>query len=200
MKHFNYRTLSYSLVAALLIAIGAISQPALAQSAQPASKADQQTAAKVQQLRAEAQKIGTQLNEIERKAITNDKSLQAERERFANHLMKAMQTIGYHPKADTKKLAEIKKKVLSGKLSNQERETEIRKFQAIRANLFKGQMAAMQDKGLRQERKKLGEDTMVAMKKQDPHTEALLKRFGQVNQELRRIILDAQRRAHAAHK
>lgn len=200
MQQFNSRTLSYSLVAALLIAIGSVSQPVLAQSAQSAAKPDNQAAAKVQQLRAEARKIGMQLNDIEHKAIANDKALQAERQRFSEHLIKAMQTIGYHPKADTKKLAAIKQKVLSGKLSKQERDTEIRKFQAIRANLFKGQMAAMQDKGLRQERKKLGDDTMLSMKKQDPHTGALLKRFGQINQQLRSIILDAQRRAHAAHK
>ena len=200
MQQFNSRTLSYLFVAALVIAIGAVSQPALAQSAQPSAKAENQAAAKVQQLRAEAQKIGMQLNEIESKAIASDKALQAEREHFAKHLMKAMQTIGYHPKADTKQLAEIKKKVLSGKLSKQEREKQIRKFQAIRANLFKGQMAAMQDKGLRQERQKLGQDMMVAMKKQDPHTEALLKQFAQINKQLQRMFMDAQQRAHAAHK
>lgn len=197
MQPFKPRTLSYSIFAAFvaLISIGAVSQPAMAQ---PTAKAEKKAPATVQQLQMELRNIGMQLNEIEHKAIANDPKLQAESKRFAEHLKKAMRTIGYKPDADTKQLAEIKKKVLSGKLDKKEREAQIRKFQTIRARLIKGQMAAMQDKGLQQERQKLGQRTELDMKK-DPRTEGLLKRFAQIRQQLQRMYLDAQR-SHPAHK
>ena len=191
MRASRSRTLLYPLFAALL-ALGAVSQPALAQPDQKATKAQKQVAAEFQQLQLENQKIRMQLGEIEQKAIAGDKKLQAERQQFSQHLMKAMQMIGYDPEGDSKQLDQIRQNIASGKLSQEERAAQIQKFQAIRARLMQGQMAVMQDKTLQEQNRKLSEATLAAMKKQDPRTDALLKRLKQINQQMRRLIEAAQ--------
>jgi hypothetical protein len=186
------RTLLYPVFAALL-ALVAVSQPALAQTDQKPTKAQEQAAAKFQQLQIEDQKVRMQLGQIEQKAIAGDKKLQAQRQQFEQHLMQAMQTIGYDPEGDSKQLDQIKQDIDSGKLSDEEKSAEIQKFQSIRAHLMQGQMAVMQeDKSLQEENHKLSEATIAAMKKQDPHTDALLKRLKQINQELQRLYEAAQ--------
>lgn len=192
MRASSPRTLLYSVFAALF-ALGAVSQPAMAQAAQKPTKEQKQEIAKFQQLQMENQKIRIQLGQIEQKAIAGDKKLQAERQQFSQHVVKAMQTIGYDPVGDSKKLAQIRQNVASGKLSQQERAAQIRKFQSIRIHLMQGQMAVIQqDKSLQQENRKLNEATIAAMKKQDPHTDALLKRLKQINEQLRRMVQAAQ--------
>jgi hypothetical protein len=192
MRASRSRTLLYPVFAALL-AFGAVSQQALAQPDQKPTKEQEQAAAKFQQLQIEDQKVRIQLGQIEQKAIAGDKKLQTERQQFSQHLMQAMQTIGYDPEGDSKQLDQIKQSIDSGKLSQQERAAQIQKFQAIRARLMQGQMTVMQeDKTLQEENRKLNETTIAAMKKQDPHTDALLKRLKEINQQLQRMYEAAQ--------
>ena len=180
MQTSSFRSLLYPLCAAIF----ALATPAMAQ---PAGKpaAAQPSAAAVHKLQAQAQAIGMQLGAIERKAIAGSTKLQAQRKKFSEHMVKVMKTLGYDPEGDSKRLAEIKGKVLSGKLKADEREAQIREFRRIRMHLMQGQMAAMQDKGLMRESKQLNAATMLAMKKQDPHTEDLIKQFDAIRAKLR---------------
>ena len=190
MQTRSFRSLLYPLCAAIF----ALATPAMAQSAgkpaaaQPSAAEMQKMQAqmqKMQKMQEQMQKLGMQLAAIERKTIAGSPELQAQRQKFSAHVMKAMKTLGYDPEGDTKRLNEIKHKVLSGKLKAGEREAQIKKFRSIRMHLLQGQAAAMQDKGLQQESKKLNEATMLAMKKQDPHTDALIKQFNAIGAKLR---------------
>lgn len=192
MQSFRPHTLLYP-VFAVLLAIGAVSQPALARSDHKATTAQEQAPNKVQKLRIERRDTIMRLGKIERKTIMGDKKLQAQRQRFSKHVIKAMKKIGYDPEGDNKKLVEIRKNIVSGKLSKEERTAQIRKFRSIRVRLIKGQMTVMrQDKGLQKENRKLNQATIAAMKKQDPHTDTLLKHLKQINQQLRRLYQAAQ--------
>lgn len=182
MQTSSFRSLLYPLCAAIF----ALATPAMAQ---PAGKpaAAQPSAAAVHQLQAKAQKIGTELGAIERKAIAGSPKLQAKRQKFSAHMLKVMKTLGYDPEGDSKRLAAIKGKVLSGKLKADEREAQIKEFRRIRMHMMQGQVAAMQDKGLMKESKQLNAATMLAMKKQDPHTEDLIKQFNAIRAKLRHL-------------
>lgn len=184
MYAFTPRTLLYPAFA-LLIAVGAASQPALAQP--PATP---------QSLQQEARKISMQLGQIERKAVAGDAKLQAEGKHFSEHMIKAMQMIGYTPKADGKKMAAIQKALSGGNLSKQERAAKIKEFQSLRARMMEAQRGVMQDKSLQKERRKLSQDTMLAMKKQDPRTDKLLKRLNEIGRKLSRMA----QAARASHK
>lgn len=178
-----------TLLCAVCAAVFALATPAMAaQSGQKAEAAQQAAQAEVQKIQIEMRKLGMELASIERKAIATDTQLQAKRKQFSDHVVKAMKTLGYDPEGDTKKLAEIKKKVLSGKLKQDERVAEIKKFRSIRARLMQGQMAAMQDKGLQKESQQLNKATMLAMKKQNPHTEDMIKRFNALGAKLRGML------------
>lgn len=183
------RTLLYPLCAAIL----ALASPAMAQPAHKPAAA-QPSAAEMHKMQAKMQQLGTQLSAIERKAIANSPKLQAQRRHFSAHVLKVMKTLGYDPAGDSKKLAAIKRKVLSGKLKASERQAQIKKFRSIRMHMLRGQVAAMQDKGLQKENKQLNEATMLAMKKQDPHTEDLIKQFNALSAKFRRM-----RQASMAH-
>ena len=184
MFAFNPRTLLYPVVAALL-ALGTLGQPMPARAA-----GDQQKTP--QALQQEAQQISGQLGEIARKAIAGDKNLQAEGQHYSEHLIKAMETIGYDPKADGKKMAAIQKELSGGNLSQEDRTAKIKEFQGLRMRMMQAQMAVMQDKELLKERQKLNQDTMAAMKKLDPNTEKLMQRLNTIGKELRRMAQAAQ--------
>lgn len=183
MQTRSFRTLLYPLCAAIL----AMASPAVAQAAQTAAAAQQQASVEVHKLQAEAQKLAMQLGAIERKTIAGSKELQAKRRKFSEHMIKVMKTLGYDPEGDSKRLAGIKQEVLSGKLKADERAAQIQEFRRIRSHLMQGQVAAMQDKGLMKEGKALNTATMQAMKKQDPQTETLIKRFNAISAKLRHM-------------
>lgn len=183
MQTRSFRTLLYPLCAAIL----ALSGPAMAQAAQTAAAPQQASAAEVHKLQAEAQKLAMKLGAIEHKTIAGSKALQAQRQHFSEHMVKVMKTLGYDPEGDSKRLAGIKEKVLSGKLKVDEREAQIKQFRSIRQHLMQGQVAAMQDKALMKEGKALNTATMQAMKKQDPQTEKLIKRFNAISAKLRKL-------------
>lgn len=185
-----------SLLCAACAAIFAMATPAMAQPGQNASATQQASQAEVQKIQTEMRKLGTELAAIERKVVTTDTQLQAKRKHFSAHIVKAMNTLGYDPEGDSKRLAEIKKKVLSGKLNQDEREAQIKKFRSIRENLIRGQMAAMQDKSLQKERQQLNEATMLAMKKENPHTGDMIKRFNALGARLRHIMQAARAKKH----
>ena len=185
-----------TLLCAACAAVFALATPAMAQPGQKAAAAQQATQAKVQQIQTEMQKLGMQLAAIERKAIATDTHLQAKRDHFSAHMVKVMKTLGYDPEGDSKQLAEIKHKVLGGKLKQDERVAQIKKFRSIRAHLMQGQMAAMQDKSLLKESQQLNEATMVAMKKQDPQAEAMMKRFDALGTKLRSLLRSSRAQKH----
>lgn len=180
MQTRSFRTLL--LCAALCV----LASPALAQPAQNPAAA-QPSFAGVQKLQAQAKKLAMQLGTIERKAIAGSPKLQAKRRAFSAHMLKVMKTLGYDPEGDSKRLSEIKGKVLGGTLKADEREAQIKEFRRVRMHLMQGQVAAMQDKSLVQESKNLNAAMLLAMKKQDPHTDALIKQFDAISTKLRQM-------------
>lgn len=187
MHAFKSRTLIYSMFMALA-ALGVMGQPTHARAAGAEQKSPQA-------LQQEARQISSQLGKIARKTISSDPDLQAEGKHFSEHMIKAMQTIGYSPKADGKKMAALQKALRSGNLSKEDRQAKIKEFQGLRMHMMKAQAAVMQNKSLRQERQKLSQDTMTAMKKQDPRTAKLLKRLNEIGRQLRSRS-QASRTAH----
>lgn len=176
------RTLLYPLCAAIL----ALASPAMAQPAHKPA-ASQPSPAEVHKMETQMQKLRMQLSDIERKAVAGSPKLQAQRQHFSAHVFKVMKTLGYDPEGDSKRLAAIKQKVLSGKLKADERVAQIKKFRSIRMHLLQGQVAAMQDKDLQKESQQLNKATLLAMKKQDAHTEDLIKRYNAIGAKLRHM-------------
>lgn len=192
MQPLNSRTLIHAALVAL-ISLGAVSTPALAGPAdKPAANAEAKDSSPMG-LQIEARRIATELNKIEKKTIASNKSLQAKRKQFAEHVTQAMEKTGYNPKDDTKQLVALRDSIMGGKLSKDERAKKIQEFQTIRARLATHERKALQSKALREESRKLGQAMMMAMKKQDPKTDKLLQRLSEINQKLQ-----AMRQAAAA--
>lgn len=184
MQGFRPRTLLHAACAALVVAAAAgYPAPVRAAGAQAQSP---------QALQEEAQKVSMQLGEIARKAIAGDKKLQAEGQAYSQHMIEAMKTIGYTPVADGKRMTELGKEINSGKLSQEERAAKIQEFQGLRIRMMQAQAAVMQDKALSKERMKLNQDTVAAMKKVDPNTEALMQRMKQISQQLQGMYRQSQ--------
>lgn len=192
MQRLTPRTLIHTALA-VVISVGVMSAPALAQSDKPAASMGKGADSSPVGLQIEARKISMQLNKIEKEAIASNKNLQKRRQQFADHVTQAMEKDGYNPKDDTKQLVALRETITSGKLSKDDRAKKIQEFQTIRARLAKHERKVLQSKALREESRKLGQATMMAMKKQDPKTDHLLQRLTEINQKLQ-----AMRQAAAA--
>jgi hypothetical protein len=72
-------------------------------------------------------------------------------------------------------------------------------LQSLRTRMMEAQRGVMQDQSLPKERRQLSQDTMLAMKKQDPRTDKLIKRLNDIDRQLGSMARAAQA-ARAAHK
>lgn len=153
-------------------------------------------------LRAEAQRLGSQLNAIEDKALKSDKELSARGRHLAATVADVMKKHGFFIEADQQELMRLKKEIDSGKLSKEDRAARIHEFRGVQARVIKGRMVAMKDKAVQKERAEYGQAMAEAMQKQDPRTKQMIVRLNNIKRQLMAMYRAQQQAAqqHAAQQ
>ncbi len=117
-----------------------------------------------------------QLHEIQQKTIKNSPELASEMKKYESKVSQAMEAHGYDPEKGGEHMQTLMAKLKSDKkLGKDERKETIQSLQAERQKMMKARTAAMKDPEVKKDGKALQKDMIAAMKKQDSHTEQLLK-------------------------
>ena len=138
-----------------------------------------------------------QLQDIQKKTLQNNPKLSAEMDHFQTEMTTAMRTHGYDVVKGSKRVKAMVAKLRSGKkMSDAERTSIIKTYQADHQKMMQARAAVMQDPKIQKDRKALAEDMISAMKKQDSRTTQLLKN----EKALRAKIMAAMATRRAAAK
>jgi len=168
------------LAAALALPVAAGAQEAAPQAAPQAGQQKQKMQKIVQEYRQAAQK----LQQIRQETIAENPELEEQREAFETQVQDAMSETGYDVEAGRTKMEKLGKRFQNEELSKEERQKLASEFQAERQKMQQAQQKVLQQEDIRKAGEKLQEDTLTAMKEQDPQTEELLQRMEKLRQQL----------------
>lgn len=170
-------------VVALLMSAPAFSQEAPADAAQPSIKpqaGQQGQSSPRQQIRA----IQNKLTQIEQAALEANPELKEKRKELESMVQENMEEEGHNPEKDVERLKEIQKKAQSGDMDEEERKALSKEFQEKRQSLAGAQQKAMQDEEIQKAQEELNEQTLEAMKEEDPETEELISKMRQLSAQM----------------
>lgn len=125
-----------------------------------------------------------QLEQIHDKTIKNNPQLAKEQQQFQDQLKSAIKKQGYDVNAGQKRMQAMAKKLQSGNLSDQKRKQVMQNFQQERQQMVKARNKALSNSDIQQSGQKLQNDTMAAMKKQNPKTTQLISEIKSVRGKL----------------
>lgn len=115
-----------------------------------------------------------QLKAIHDKAVKNNPDLVKQQKQFQEQVRSAIKDQGYDLDAGQDRMQALVKKLQSKDLSDDQRKEVMQKFQTERQKLTKAQNAALAEPEIKQAGEKLQNDTIAAMKKEDPKTDQLI--------------------------
>ncbi|MFA9460570.1 hypothetical protein [Thiohalorhabdus methylotrophus] len=177
-----------------LLAFGLLASPlALAQSgggaSGPAVSGGQQS--DFQQARKEAMKLQQQIRTIQRKTLKNNPDLQERQKELQNRLKERMAKEGFAAK-DRKRFQELRGKMAKARSAGQQGQSfpkeEMQELQKLMKSRQQARKAAMQSPELQKARKSFQEDLLVAMKDENPDTQAMLDKLRKKAQEVRQMM------------
>lgn len=177
-------------VTMLLIAIAALGFTSVAtaqDSAGTATAAQQQARQLMQQYRQKAAK----LQQIHAETLKSNPDLQAQQQAFVNMVRDAVQAQGYDIEAGRERVKSMAEKLQSGELSDEERKAVMQDFAAERRALGQARAAALQQPEVQEAGKQLQDDTLAAMKAQNPEVEQLIADMKQLREQLRAAMQPA---------
>lgn len=125
-----------------------------------------------------------QLKQIHDKTIKNNPQLAKEQDQFQETVQEAIKEQGYDVEAGQQRMQKMAKKLQSGDLSDQQRKQVMQKFQSERQKMVKARNAAMSQPEVQKQGEKLQQDTIAAMKKQNPKTTQLISEMKDVRGKL----------------
>lgn len=125
-----------------------------------------------------------QLKQIHDKAVQNNPQLAKEQQQFQNQVKSAIKDQGYDINDGQQRMQSMAKKLQSGDLSDKQRKQVMQKFQAERQKMVKARNAALQKPEVQKAGQKLENDTIAAMKKQNPKTPQLISEMKNVRGKL----------------
>lgn len=129
--------------------------------------------------------IQRDLTSIRQQAMHSNPDLAAQAKQLDQAFEKKAKEIGYDPEAFVTQAQEIQTKIQTEALSEEERSELIQTFIAAKKKMAEQRQQLTSDKQLMGMQEKLQQETLVAMKDQDPKTEALVK-------ELRTLVEQIQ--------
>lgn len=151
-----------------LLAVAAVSFSGLATAADSADTG--QTQQLMQGYRSDAQ----QLKQIHDATIKNNPQLAKEQSQFEDQVKKAVKKQGYDVDAGQKRMQKYAQQLQNKDLSDDKRKAVMQKFQNERQQMVKARNAAMQQDDIQQAGKKLQQDTISAMNKQNDKTDKII--------------------------
>ncbi|WP_423823114.1 hypothetical protein V5738_03980 [Salinisphaera sp. SPP-AMP-43] len=125
-----------------------------------------------------------QLKQIHDKTIKNNPQLAKEQDQFQDTVQQAIKKQGYDVEAGQQRMQKMAKKLQSGDLSDKQRKQVMQKFQSERQKMVKARNAAMSQPEVQKQGEQLQQDTISAMKKQNPKTTQLISEMKNVRGKL----------------
>ncbi|MEX1033730.1 MAG: hypothetical protein WDZ30_10250 [Cellvibrionaceae bacterium] len=172
-------SLSHTLVASLVTTV--FSGMAFAQ--EPAQPGSAQGQASIEQ---KAQRVQSQLIEIQREALEENPELRDQGEALEALITATMEEQGATPEADTQRLQEWQQQAQSPDVDQAERQEMAAEFQQLQQDLIRARQMAAEDEEVQTKQAEFQTAMLQAMQDQDPRTEELLA-------EMREIQLQQQR-------
>lgn len=127
-----------------------------------------------QQLMQSYRQDAQQLKQIHDKAVKNNPQLSKEQNQFQSKVKNAIKQQGYDIQDGQDRMQSMAKKLQSGDLSDKQRKQIMQKFQNERQKMVKARNKALSKPDVKKSGEKLQNDTISAMKKQDPKTTQLI--------------------------
>lgn len=153
----------------IAVAAAVFSGPSFAaDSSQASNKAETQKL--MQEYRSDAQ----QLKDIHDKTIKENPGLAKQQDQFQEQVKAAVKKNGYDVDKGQQRMQSMAKKLQAKDTSDKEKAATMKKFQAERQDMLKARNAALKDPQIQKAGKKLENDTIEAMKKQNSKTDDLM--------------------------
>ncbi|ADJ27083.1 hypothetical protein [Nitrosococcus watsonii] len=170
-----------------LAALAVLALPLHAQSGEAPSLTPEQMQ-EFHKLQQKMRTVGQQLDEIRQETLKTTPELQEQQEEYQSLLFKTMKEQGSDPDPALARMREIEGQVQNEDLPEDERKQFIMEYQQKDAQLQQASRDAMQDEKVRKMAESLSQDTVAAMRKQDPKTEELLQEMEQLREEMQGIV------------
>lgn len=177
-------------VTMLMIAIAALGFTGIAaaqDSGNTATAAQQEARQLMQQYRQKAAK----LQQIHTETLQSNPDLQAQQEAFVAMVKDAVTDQGYDIEAGRERVQSMAEKLQSGQLGDEERKAVMQDFAAERRALGQARAAALQQPEVREAGQQLQDDTLTAMKAQNPEVEQLIADMKRLRQQLQAAMQPA---------
>lgn len=161
------------------LAIAALSFTGMAVAADSGSNQND-----TQQLMKTYRSDAKQLKKIHDQAVKNNPQLAKEQKQFQDQVKSAIKDEGYDVSDGQKRMQSMAKKLQSGDMSDKQRKQTMQKFQNERQKMVKARNAALSKPEVKKSGQKLEQDTISAMKKQDPKTTQLISEMKNTRDKL----------------
>lgn len=137
-----------------------------------------------QQLMKTYRQDAQQLKQIHDKAVKNNPDLAKEQQQFQDQVKSAIKKQGYDVQAGQKRMQSMAKKLQSGDLSDKQRKQVMQKFQNERQKMVEARNKALSQPDVKKSGQQLENDTISAMKKQNPKTTQLISEMKNTRNKL----------------
>ncbi|MEJ2763706.1 hypothetical protein VV869_06950 [Photobacterium sp. MCCC 1A19761] len=128
--------------------------------------------------------IQRDLTSIRQQAMQSNPELAAQAKQLEQAFEQKAKDIGYDPEAFVTQAQEIQTKIQTEQLSKEERSELIQSFIDAKNKMAEQRQQMISDKQLMGMQEKLQQETLIAMKDQDPNTEALVKELNTLVEQI----------------
>lgn len=139
---------------------------------------------KSQQLISSYQQDAKKLKQIHDKAVQKNPELAKEQKQFQDKVRDEIKNQGYDLDSGQERMQSIAKKLQSKDLNDKQRKQAMQKFQKERGQMMKARSAALSQPEVKKSGEQLQDDTISAMKKQNPKTKELIAEMKNLRKQM----------------
>lgn len=172
--------LAGALTAAATLCLGVPAQAADQQSAQPSAEANN----KAMQMEQRFMQLRAELAQTQQEAMKKTPDLLKQEKHFRTLLVATMKRQGSDPQPKIDALNKLGKQIEDKNTANAKRQSLIAEARKTQVELIKAESKAVKDPKVAAARKKLSEDTVAAMRKINPKTDAMIAELNAIGKRL----------------
>ncbi|HET8702024.1 MAG TPA: hypothetical protein VFL97_10215 [Nitrococcus sp.] len=146
------------------------------------------TRQKLLDTRDKLQKLHRQLEEISDAALRHNPPLQKQEGKLRDLVFNTMKASGYEPEKDVAHIKELATKLRSENIDANQKNQLITDYQQTQARLIAAQREALNNAEVREARQTYQDQMRQAMAKENPNSEALIRRYQETRMELQREL------------
>jgi multidrug efflux pump subunit AcrB len=165
-----------------------VAAPTLAEAPPAADDAVMQEA---RQLHGEYMALQGRLSQIQQKTMEAHPELKKQEQEFVDLMMSKMNTSGKDTKAEMASIEALEQKLRNEDTPDSERQALMNEYREKAMALKTAQVEALKDPEVREAQKQLMDDTITAMKEQDPQTEKLMQEMKEKQEQMQKIMQGA---------